>query len=678
MKFLLSILCLLGWIFILHAQEIPPVIEQRLELTVEADEMETEDDQFLQQLEYFKKNPIHLNSVTADVLINLRILSPLQIHHFLNYRKLFGDFTSIYELQAIPLWDLETIKIIIPFITIAGKEFNKENFLSRFKGGDQYVLGRVSQILEKSQGYIKTSGSFYEGSRQHVMMRYRYRYKNSLQYGVVMDKDAGESFFSKSQKKGFDFYSAHLYATNLGKVEALAIGDYTVNLGQGLIQWQSLAFKKSADVTGIKRQSTVLRPYNSAGEFFFNRGAGATLKFNDWQITAFGSFKKMSANFNLDTLNDEELVSSILTGGYHRTPSEISGKDQLTQTSFGGNLNIKKDHWHLGFNTVHFNYDQSLQKRDEPYNVFSIKGKTWHNYSIDYSYTFNNLHFFGEAALDKLMNKAFVNGLLISLDNRADFSILHRSISKGYQSVNGNAFTENTMPANEKGLFAGLSFRITQSIKLDVYADIFSFPWLKYLSDAPGSGKEFLVQLAYSPNRQLEIYTRFKSETKQTNQRDNFSETNFLVPVSKQNWRTQFTYKLNKDITLRHRTELTWFNKGMEGEEDGFLSYADFLFKPVMKKLGGGIRLQYFETDSYNSRLYAYENDVLYNFSIPPFSGKGFRYYVNLNFDINNIFSIFFRFAQTQYKDVNSIGTGNDEIEGKTRSEIKFQLIARW
>ncbi|MBA2498805.1 MAG: helix-hairpin-helix domain-containing protein [Chitinophagaceae bacterium] len=678
MKTLLFIGCFFGGISPLYAQEIPPVVEQRLELTVEADEIETEDDLFLQQLEYYKRNPININTVSLDVLINLRILSPLQIHHFLNYRKLFGDIISIYELQAIPLWDVNTINSILPYVTILDKEFKKEDFASRFRGGDQYLLGRVSQVLEKSQGYIKTSGSYYEGSRQHLMMRYRYRYKNSLQYGVVMDKDAGESFFSKSQKQGFDFYSAHLFATKLGKVEALAIGDYTVNLGQGLVQWQSLAFKKSADVMGIKRQSTILRPYNSAGEFFFNRGAGATLKFNNWQVTAFGSLRKMSANFQFDTLHNEEMVSSILMSGYHRTPSEIRGKKQLTQTSFGGNISLKKDHWHIGINSVNFHFDQSLQKRDEPYNLFTIKGNNWQNYSVDYSFTRNNIHFFGEAAMDKLMNKAYINGLLISLNTRADFSLLHRSISKGYQSLNGNAFTENTMPVNENGLYAGLSLRVSQIIKLDAYADLFSFPWLKYLADAPGRGKEFLVQFTYSPNKQLEMYSRIKSETKETNQRENVSVTNFMVPVSKINWRIQFSVKINTAFILRSRTELMWFNKGRQGEENGFLSYLDYLYKPMMKRFGGGIRLQYFETDSYNSRLYAYENDVLYNFSIPPFSGKGFRYYLNFNFDINKIFSIYFRFAQTQYKDVNTIGTGNDAIDGKARSEIKFQLIARW
>ena len=196
MKGLLSILFILVWIIGLHAQEIPPIIEQRLELTVEADETETEDDSFLQQLEYYKKNPVHLNTVTSDVLVNLRVLSPLQVYHFLNYRRLFGDFSSIFELQAVPLWDLETIKTLLPYITVTGTPFHKDDLLSRLKGGDHYVLGRVSQVLEKSQGYKKTSGNYYEGSRQHLMMRYRYRFKNSLQYGVVMDKDAGEGLHS--------------------------------------------------------------------------------------------------------------------------------------------------------------------------------------------------------------------------------------------------------------------------------------------------------------------------------------------------------------------------------------------------------------------------------------------------------------------------------------------------
>jgi hypothetical protein len=103
----------------------------------------------------------------------------------------------------------------------------------------------------------------------------------------VADKDAGEQFFKGAQKYGFDFYSFHLFARKLGSIQALALGDFTVNMGQGLIQWQSLAFRKSVDILGIKRQSPVLRPYNSAGEFSFHRGAGITWQKGKIEATGF-------------------------------------------------------------------------------------------------------------------------------------------------------------------------------------------------------------------------------------------------------------------------------------------------------------------------------------------------------------------------------------------------------
>ena len=90
-----------------------------------------------------------------------------------------------------------------------------------------------------------------------------------------------------------------------------------------------------------------------------------------------------------------------------------------------------------------------MQKGDEPYNLYAISGKNWYNFSVDYSYTYRNLHFFGEAAADKNFNKAFINGLLISVDPRVDVSFVHRTINKAYQAINGNAFTENTYPTNE-------------------------------------------------------------------------------------------------------------------------------------------------------------------------------------------------------------------------------------
>ena len=72
--------------------------------------------------------------------------------------------------------------------------------------------------------------------------------------------------------------------------------------------------------------------------------------------------------------------------------------------------------------------------------------------------------------------------------------------------------------------------------------------------------------------------------------------------------------------------------------------------------------------------MYAYENDVLYSYSIPVFYDKGFRYYVNFNYNINNKITIWLRWAQTVYKDKTTIGSGLDEITGNKKSELKMQV----
>lgn len=677
MNYLLTILfTILFSLFICQAQDIPPATEQQLENLTDAEQVETEDDSYLLQLEHFRKNPINLNIADISELRELKILTDLQIVNLISYRRLFGKFISIYELQAIPTWDVSTLLKLLPFITIASPGSLKDDLALRFKNGEHSLLLRFAQVIEQGRGYDKsTTGTKYLGGPERLFFRYRYRYKSLLQFGVVGDKDAGEQFFKGTQKNGFDFYSFHLFARKIGIIEALALGDFTVNMGQGLIQWQSLAFKKSADVMGVKRQSAVLRPYNSAGEYNFNRGAGITIKKGNLEATAFGSIRELSANFVADTVNFGDYITSFQTSGYHRTEAEVADKNSLRQTSFGGNIKYSGNRWHVSINGVYYQFSTPVEKTDEPYNLFAISGKSWHNVSIDYSYTYKNLHFFGEAAADKNFNKAFLNGLLISVDPRIDVSVVQRTIAKDYQAVNGNAFTENVFPTNENGIYAGITIRPAAAWRLDAYGDIYKFPWLKFQVDAPSQGRDFLAQLTYTPNRQVEIYTRYRNESKQVNQPDNTTVLNSLVQLPKQNWRLQSSYKINATLTMRNRVEMVWYNnKEEQSKETGFLTFLDFSYKPMMRPFSAVVRLQYFETDGFNSRLYAYETDVLYSYSIPVFSDKGFRYYLTLNYDPFKKISVWLRWSQTIYKGLSVVGSGLDEIEGNTKSELKLQV----
>jgi hypothetical protein len=665
----MRILMLFCCCFILHlcstAQVVEPpatTTEQQLEnITENNEDMETEDDSYLQQMQQMLRNPVNLNSATEAELKDLRVLTPIQVQQLLVYRNFFGNFINIYELQAVPSWDVETIRKLRPYVTVSTAFNLSESFGERLTDGNHTLLLRATQVLERSKGYLvdpASGNSYYPGSPQRIFFRYKYVYKNLLQYGIVGDKDAGEQFFKGKQKAGFDFYSAHIFARNIGIIKSLAIGDFTVNMGQGLTQWQSLAFKKSADIVNVKRQADVLRPYNSAGEINFHRGLGITLAKNNWQATLFGSYRRIDGNLNSDTSQTEDdFISSLQISGYHRTKSESDDKGVQRQLAFGGNFSYQRNRLHVGINGIQYSFKLPLMKGSEPYNRYALSGKSFGNYSIDYSYTFRNLHFFGEAAMTNKSATAFVNGIIMSASTLVDISMVYRNIQPAYQSLYTTAFTESTYPTNEKGLFAGVTIRPSTAWRFDAYADFYRFPWLRFRVDAPTTGSDYLVQATYRPNKQLEIYMRYRTESKPINVNpDPQLPLSPILAQPRQNWRTQASYRVSTEWTLKTRTEIVWFDKKGSQAEQGYLIYFDIGYKPIFKPLSGSIRLQYFETEGYNSRLYAFENDVLYSFSIPVFYDKGFRYYLNLNYDVNKKITVWGKFAQTIYRDKSVIG----------------------
>ncbi len=660
-------------------QELPSFeTEQELEqLTESAEDAEETDDSWLQQLEYRKKNRLNLNSATAADFIELQLLSDLEISAFLSYRKNLGLLVSIYELQAVPGWDISLIRKMLPYITVSTPLITKENLKKRFSEGNQQLIFRYSSIVEKGKGYREKNAdrSFYTGDPSRFMLRYKYQYKNLLQYGATIAKDAGERLWNN--KKGtFDFNSFHIFMGKTGIVKSFALGDYTINLGQGLIHWQGMAFGKGAGVWNIKRQSPVLRPYNSSGYYFFHRGAALTLEKKHWETTLFLSGRRLDARVEGDNSDTETFITSISASGYHRTQQELSNQGNLQALTYGGNLRYKNKQGYAGLNLLQYHFSYSLKKEDSPYNLYALSGRNYRNLSVDYGYTFKNIHFFGEVAIDKSFRHALLNGILFSIHPKAALSLLHRSISKSYQAFFGNAFTVNSIVSNEQGLFMGFSLKPAPSFGIDLYLDLFRFPWLKYRIDAPSYGKDYHFQFTYKPSKRTELYTRYKVRQKSLNQKLETNAMNEVVATINSSWRTQIVHRVNPVFLFRQRFELLWYTIPKSDMEKGFLAFFDVFCNPERSRLNANFRLQIFQCDSYNSRLYAYENDVLCYYAVPVFYDNGLRYYVNARYKLNKSFSLWLKWAQTIYSNKTAIGSGLDEINGNKKSEIRMLLSA--
>ncbi|HEY8733029.1 MAG TPA: hypothetical protein VIL90_00595, partial [Puia sp.] len=577
---------------------------------------------------------------------------------------------------------------LIPYIMVGRDESLYTTIRERWRGGDHAFLIRGSQVIEKSKGFEKprsADASHYKGSAQKIFMRYTYNYKQLLEYGFTGEKDAGEPFLKGAQRYGFDFYSFHFFLQRAGLLRALAIGDFAVNLGQGLLQWQTVSFTKSSQALALKREASTFKPYHSAGEFNFHRGIGVSLENGKWQASLFVSSQKISTNLVSDTNRKEDLLSSFQNSGYHRTASEIADRNNSRQFSAGGNIRFRSKQFMVGFNYIQFHFSRPFQKRDEPYNLYSFHGKELTDYSIDFNYTLANVHTFGEIATDQWLHTAFVQGALISLGENLDMSFLYRNISPAFQSLYSDAFTENSIPNNEKGFYAGFAFRPATGWQADLYYDVYVFPWLKYRIDGPSAGRDILFQVVYQPNKWWHFTTLYKNESKDGNLLFKEGTTNTLATSDKQRWLIETQCSASRSVSFTSLMEFLWLTGSGKSLRQGFLGTATAGFRK--SGFSVNVSLAVFETEDYETRIYANEPDMLYNISLPAYYGRGIHYYMNLHKDFKRLpglhskqfkLSGWLKWGQIFYPGLSSIGSGLDEIKGNKKSEIKAQVLVQW
>ena len=641
--------------------DLNPTTESQLEGYTASTDNIPEDDGHWQQLQGYARRKIDLNTADAIILQSLGVLSPIQIRQFLTYRQQMGKLVSIYELQAIPDWDEQVISNILPYVRV-GNDLEPQYTLKDYlKRGDHTLLFRYGRQLEASRGYQHTDSTpaHYLGSPDRLLLRYRYNFPRYMSWGVVMEKDAGEAFFRGARRRGFDFYSVHLFVKQYKCIRALALGDFTINMGQGLLNWQSLAFGKGAAIMQVKREGELLKPYASAGEYNFYRGAGITLSQGKWEGTAFISSRKL----------DGSITES---SGYHRSLTELAKRHTLGQFTIGGNLTVAGHDWKAGLNMIQHQFSQPVEKGTASYQLFAFEGKTLTGVSADYEASWNGLHLFGEWAMSGNGRTAFIGGLLASLTANVDMVLVYRNYNKAYHSLYADAWGEFYKPVNENGIYTGISLKVNTHLKIDAYADRFRFPWLQYRSSAPGGGKDLLAALTYTPDKQTEVFLRYNYTVKQQDGKDDVSFLPPPVQVEHQSWRLQVKLQSKGSMTLKNRVELSRRRED-GGVQRGFLLFQELLYQCTRWPLQLYARYTTFIAGEAES-MYTITSGMLYEYGISRLSGEGHQYQCRMRWKFKNGLTCWIRYQQTIYAQVTSIGSGWDEVTGNKTGAVYCQL----
>ncbi len=651
-----------------------------------SDNAEISIDTYQENLLALLKNPINVNKATPNELRNTTLFTELQIRDLKRHVEIYGELLNIYELQTIPSFSLEDIVRLKPFIVFSGSNKSNEPFIKQLYEGDYQYFFRIGGYLEQQDGYVADSlgNTEYYGNNQRIYTRFKYNYHNKLSYGITAEKDAGEAIFGPSQPQGFDYYSAHFFKKGTGRMKALAIGDYELRIGQGLIMWSGFGFGKSVYPVTVRRAGPVLDSYTSTNENRFLRGAGITYAFKNVYVTTFASYKKLDANVSLvDTIDSEVIqVSSINDSGLHRTDSELEDKNSIKETIAGFDATLYKGQFNVGISAIYFKLSSPLYKNPDLYNAFDFAGTSLFNSSIHYNFLWRNILVFGEAAISDNLKGAILNGIVMPVDPKIDIAIVHRYFSPEYQTLYAETFSDGPTPQNESGTYFGTEIKPLRGWKVSGYIDVYKHQWLEYSSDAPSYGTDILTQLTWQPTRSFETYIRFKHEISDRNAAsDNFEDAltlNVITPIEKATLRWHSDYDVSKSLTVKSRVEVSFFNEQIGLPEKGYLAFQDFNYHPLSSPWSFATRFAIFNTDSYDTRIYAYETEVLYAYSIIGLAGHGTRAYFLLTYSPFKWMDIWARISNTWYSEAEIVGSGNNTFPGNTRSDYKLQVRLKW
>ena len=706
----------------LSAEALNQLLIEQVERLAEDSNDDIDYEDLLENYIFFSENPVNLNSDEIIQLVELHLITVFQFEALQQYRRYYGDFLFIDELAMVEGFDDHTLSILRPVVCISQDQSKDKltfNKMARF--GKHQIVGRYEQIIEKQQGYapiddstlLAKPNSRYLGSPQKYQLKYTYNYRNEVRAGFVLEKDAGEMFFtdkvsdtinallSKNYSRGFDFVGFHLYAKDLGIVKATVLGDYQLAFGQGLTLWSGMSFGKAGAGSSVMKQGRGITPKGSASEYGYMRGAAVTLGGGSFSGTFFYSNRMIDANVSVaDTLESEaEFVSSLQETGYHRTIGELQDRHAIRQQVVGGHLAYSIAHFEVGYTAHHTWLSVPLELKPSHYNQFYFQGKSLTNQGIDFKFVKGKYAVFGEVAMSynhkvevpelvegptqaqtalrQAQGPAFAGlvGLTVKPAGYLNFTVMYRDYGKAYQNLMSNAFGEGSRNQGQRGIYLGVEVAPAPYWNILAYADQFQFTWLTSQVNAPSRGHDYYLRISHSFNRRTQAYLQFRSKTKMKNSTDAFVFSHYPIFYTKNAVRFNINYQLGWDIHCSNKAEYAHYRNDDGSNEHGFFLCQDIAYKPENKPYSLAFRYAIFDAQDYNTRIYAYENDVLYSFSVPALYGKGMRVYLLGKVKLFNALTLYARIGRTIYSDRDEIGSGLTLIQGNHKTDLKVEAI---
>lgn len=565
---------------------------------------------FTEKLSDLADDPVNLNSASPDELSRLFFLTDFQIKALADYTHSSGKIYSVYELANIPGFDQETVQLMTPFITL-------ENIPMPSPGKTAFSNTILTNAIYKTPYDSSCSGS-------PLKLLFRYKFSVSgFTGGVTAEKDAGEKLFS-GNPPATDFFSAYLSYKGQGLIRKLVIGDFSARFGQGTGINTGTASFLSLTAPTFMSARTEIRPYTSADENNFFRGAAAEFGKGNFLVSLFLSANKIDAT----TDPGSDSIMSFYTSGLHNSASLVLKKDVLTDLSYGLHVSYNFKNFRAGILGTSDRFSiPIISHESDPQNIHDFSGNRNDIVSAYYNALFKKILLFGELSFNDAFNRAYIQGLSMRLADRLIVNGMLRSYDPGYFSLHGKGPGGGS--GNETGINANFTFEAAKHLFISGGSEIKNYPWLKFRCSSPSVSIREELRIKYLPSDITSIEGLYNFRSAMT---DEPESTGIPLPRETKTdyFRASVKYSPSGNITFSTRID---YKRVRNDGSTGVLLFQDISYTFSKIPLSVWARYCIFRTDSWDARLYAYENDLLYSFNIPALSGNGTRNYLMLKYE---------------------------------------------
>jgi hypothetical protein len=136
----------------------------------------------------------------------------------------------------------------------------------------------------------------------------------------------------------------------------------------------------------------------------------------------------------------------------------------------------------------------------------------------------------------------------------------------------------------------------------------------------------------------------------------------------------QVQYLLSS-VTFKSSADgILYEEKGRQSK--GFMLAQSAGWKPAACPFQADVYAAYFHTDDYDTRLSAYEKNILYAFHTSQLYGKGVRLSATFRWKLPQNLTLSGKLGYTRYSDRDKIGTELEEIQGNHKTDLS--LLLQW